>query len=254
MLLHIPHSSTKIPDNVCSTFLLSDDQLRKELLLMTDWFTDVLFDVEGVERLVYPVSRLVCDPERFSDDALESMSFKGMGMIYTKTSEGTMLRNTLSPQERQDLLERFYAPHHAALEAMVQTELNTQGFCLIIDCHSFSSKPLPHEPDQNPDRPDICIGTDPFHTPEWLLRSVEESAVSSGWRVEVNRPFSGTIVSMNAYKKDPRVFSVMLELNRSLYMNEATGERSADFVKCRNDVDAVLRSIKDRKAIMFLGV
>ena len=211
---------------------------------MTDWYTDILFDVEDVKQLVYPVSRLVCDPERFSDDVLESMASKGMGAIYTKTSAGTMLRNKLSPQERQDLLERFYAPHHAALEAMVQEELKIQGFCLIIDCHSFSSVPLPHETDQRIDRPHLCIGTDDFHTPKWLLRSIEESTASSGWIVEINRPFSGTIVSMNAYKKDPRVISVMLELNRSLYMNEASGERSADFSQCRNDVDAVLRSIK----------
>ena len=245
MLLHIPHSSVKIPDDVRSSLLLSDDQLHKELLRMTDRFTDLLFDIDGTKRLVYPVSRLVCDPERFSDDALESMASKGMGAIYTQTSEGSMLRKKLSPQERKQLLERFYAPHHAALEAMVQTELNIQGFCLIIDCHSFSSVPLPHEPDQRIDRPQLCIGTDDFHTPEWLMQSIEESDASAGWTMEINRPFSGTIVPMSVYKKDLRVFSVMLELNRSLYMDESTGERSADFAKCRKSVNAVLRSIKD---------
>ena len=245
MLLHIPHSSIKIPSNVRSIFQLSDDQLRKELLRMTDWFTDVLFDVEGVERLVYPVSRLVCDPERFSDDVLESMASKGMGAIYTKTSEGSMLRKKVSPQERQDLLQRFYAPHHAALEAAVQAEIKAEGFCLIIDCHSFSSVPLPHEPDQRMDRPQLCIGTDDFHTPKWLMRTVEDSATSAGWTMEINHPFSGTIVPMSVYKKDARLFSVMLELNRSLYMDEATGKRSADFATCRKNVNAVLRSIKD---------
>jgi len=54
MLLHIPHSSIDIPDDVRTTLLLSDDQLSKELLRMTDWFTDLLFDVDGAKRLVYP--------------------------------------------------------------------------------------------------------------------------------------------------------------------------------------------------------
>jgi hypothetical protein len=37
--------------------------------------------------------------------------------------------------------------------------------CLIIDVHSFSSVPLPHEPDQTPRRPEVCIGFDRFHSP-----------------------------------------------------------------------------------------
>ena len=41
---------------------------------MTDWYTDELFDFGFGDRLVYPVSRLVCDPERFRDDEREEMA------------------------------------------------------------------------------------------------------------------------------------------------------------------------------------
>jgi len=243
MILHIPHSSIGIPDDVRSTFKVSDNQLQSELLKMTDWFTDELFEADDTRRLVYPVSRLVCDPERFAVDSDEPMASKGMGAIYTKTSEDSTLRPQLSAEERQHLLERFYVPHHAALEALVQAELKEQGFCLIIDCHSFSSVPLPHEPDQNPDRPQLCIGTDNFHTPKWLIQSLKQSAMNLDWTVEINRPFSGTIVPMSAYTKITRVFSVMLELNRSLYMDEKTGKRSATFINCRSSVSTILRTL-----------
>ena len=45
--------------------------------------------------------------------------------------------------------------------------------CLIIDGHSFPALPLPYELNQRAFRPDFCIGTDDFHTPEELVATVE---------------------------------------------------------------------------------
>jgi hypothetical protein len=61
MILHIPHSSTIIPEDIRKTFLLSDHELGLELLWMTAAFTDDLFsyDIAAAKRIIYPVSRLV---------------------------------------------------------------------------------------------------------------------------------------------------------------------------------------------------
>lgn len=40
MILLIPHSSTRIPDDIRKNILLSDHELELELLRMTDAFTD----------------------------------------------------------------------------------------------------------------------------------------------------------------------------------------------------------------------
>lgn len=50
---------------------------------MTDAFTDDLFhfDIPGMQEIIYPVSRLVVDSERFINDEEEPMSEKGMGVI-----------------------------------------------------------------------------------------------------------------------------------------------------------------------------
>jgi len=42
---------------------------------------------------------------------------------------------------------------------------------LIIDCHSFPKSPLPYELNQEKSRPEICIGTDNFHTSKKLKNS-----------------------------------------------------------------------------------
>ena len=70
-IFHIPHASTFIPDRYLSGFLPG---LEENLLRMTDWYTDELFDFGFGDRLVYPVSRLVCDPERFRVDEREEMA------------------------------------------------------------------------------------------------------------------------------------------------------------------------------------
>ena len=109
LIVHVPHASVAIPADVVGAFLLTPDRLEHELLVMTDRYTDELFalpaDVATTVR--FPVSRLVVDPERFMDDGLESMSAKGMGVIYERTANGKRLRAAPSPAERGRLLARF---------------------------------------------------------------------------------------------------------------------------------------------------
>src|SRR5512135_1972411 len=91
LLVHVPHASTEIPDDVRADLVLTGDELDAELAAMTDWHTDRLA-VEAIERsgvaatiVRNPVSRLVVDPERFPDER-EVMGRRGMGAVYTSTS------------------------------------------------------------------------------------------------------------------------------------------------------------------------
>jgi N-formylglutamate deformylase len=166
-VIHLPHAATRVPLEVRDQFVLTDEQLGDEIRLMTDHLTDELFAVPEAMALAvrFPVSRLVVDPERFESDEQEPMAARGMGVLYERTCRQTLLRRPLTPPERQALLDRWYRPHHAALTAAVATVLQSRDSCLIIDAHSFPAAPLPYETDQDLDRPDICIGSDDFHTP-----------------------------------------------------------------------------------------
>jgi N-formylglutamate deformylase len=145
VVLHIPHSSRRVPAEDRRALRLDDDALSNELLRMTDAYTDELFPLTPVEagRVVFPVSRLICDVERFPSDEDEPMAARGMGVIYTRTSMGEVLRATPNAAERQSLLDRWYWPHHLKLERMVNDVAARSGGCLIVDCHSFPSVALP---------------------------------------------------------------------------------------------------------------
>ena len=230
-VLHIPHSASFIPVEEREYILLSEKELAVELLRMTDWFTDELFISNSKENEVvcYPVSRLVLDPERFEDDSLEIMASRGMGIIYTKTSEGRTLRNVPDLNMRKKKIEQYYYPHHSQLLRRVESILSKNGKALVIDCHSFPSSPLPYELDQCKDRPDICVGTDPFHTPVWLTEFLKTSLIKRGFSVGINCPFSGALVPSKHFEKDASVAGIMIEINRGLYMNENTGNRLSNF-------------------------
>ena len=117
MILHLPHASTLIPKNLRQDFLLSDQELREELNRITDHATDTIFRgaFPKANAIVFPVSRLVVDPERFSDDSQEPMSQVGMAVTYTRGSLRQPLREQPSQAKRQELLERYYIPHHQKL-------------------------------------------------------------------------------------------------------------------------------------------
>jgi N-formylglutamate deformylase len=244
-VIHVPHAATIIPPDVREQFVLTDDEIANEVRLMTDHFTDELFVVPVAMAVTirFPVSRLVVDPERFEADEREPMVLRGMGVLYTRTCRQTPLRRPLTAPERDALLERWYRPHHAALTATVATALQARGDCLIIDAHSFPSFPLPYEVDQNPDRPDICIGADGFHTPADLTSLAVTLCREVGWTVAVNRPFAGALVPMTHFGKDARVRAVMIEVNRRLYLDEQKGARGANFDRCRAILSGVLRQL-----------
>jgi N-formylglutamate amidohydrolase len=259
LVLHIPHASDAVPEDVRSQLLLADGDLRRELLAMTDHGTDELFSLppEDAVSVSSSVSRLVVDPERLLDPEREPMEKVGMGAVYTKTSGGARLReDDVAARERDSLLARFYHPHHARLAEATAAALAAHGRCLIVDCHSFPSEPLPYELEVADDRdavlrrPAVCIGVDQVHTPHWLRRRawIRMFEMIDQWpdevarRVAFDRPFAGTMVP-SPFRGDTRIHSIMIELRRDLYMDEETGERLADFAGCAAAVQAALRDL-----------
>lgn len=244
LILHIPHASTFIPAEWRGKILLDDAALEREIIAMTDMHTDELYDVPGADRAVMPVSRLLVDAERFPDDALESMAKIGMGAVYTRTSDLKPLREAPGEEERMRLLDAYYFPHHRKLNALAARHLAARGFCLVVDCHSFPSRALPYEGrPAGEKRAPICIGTDAFHTPEWAAEALMDAFRSRGHEVARDTPFAGALTPGDYYGRDRNVLSVMIEVRRDLYMDEATGGKNARFGDIKRDIRAAIGAL-----------
>lgn len=243
-VLHIPHSGKHIPDDVREHILLNDDQLSHELIAMTDAFTDDLFSMGvslGGTAMVNNLSRLVIDPERYSRDEDEVMASRGMGMVYRRTSDMQFLRNpdTYS-KERQRIINRYLRSYNDAITRLVAYQITKFGRCLILDCHSFPSKPLKYELDQEIDRPEICFGTDDFLTPPEIVDSLVSLCCLHGLSYKLNKPYAGTYVPMLYSGGDKRISSVMIEVRRDLYMDELTGDRKTSFPDIKLIIDKMI--------------
>ena len=212
---------------------LDDADLSNELLRMTDAYTNELFPPTPVEagRVVFPLSRLICDVERFSSDEDEPMAIRGDGRHLYPHLMGQLLRAQPDPVSRKSILDRWYWPHHSKLERMVNGVVARLGACLIVDCHSFPSVALPYELDQIGQRADFCIGTDPFHSPSSVRDAIVEAIREAGYSVTIDAPFAGALVPLASYLTDRRIWSVMIEVNRRLYMDEHSKEAGQRYAR-----------------------
>lgn len=253
IVIHIPHSSDNIPEEVMNQFILSASELDYEILRMTDHYTNELFDLLCATRLVYPFSRLVADPERFREDSLEPMSARGMGAVYVKTADGSNLRSLSAESKRESNLQNYYDSHHREFTSHVNSALSQHGSCLIIDAHSFPSSPLPCDMNQDPNRPSICIGTDSFHTSSEYAEQAVEIFRRAGWITKQNDPYMGAIVPNTFYKKTSAVSSIMVEVNKKLYMDETTGAKLASFSQFRDRLQQCLLELCETYERMYPG-
>ena len=212
--MHVPHSSREIPEIVRNEILLDDAALNAELDEMTDSDTDQLalqgMDLAGVTPWIFinRLSRLVIDPERFPDDR-EIMNSIGMGAVYSKTSSGVALR-TENPERDRQLLNEYFHPYAATFTELVESRLTEIRGITIIDVHSYRINEHQNGVNKGQRRPPICLGTDPFHTPQWLI-DVAISSFTPAGQVVLNEPYAGTYVPMEFYEKVHEVKSVMME-------------------------------------------
>lgn len=233
LLLHIPHASTHIPESEMADYRIPPAVLRREILRLTDWYADELYATGAAPGQVLraEVSRLLVDVERFTDDEQELAAKVGMGATYVRTSYGEVLR-VLTPERRARLLDLYHRPHHHLLHELAAERLAASGHCLILDAHTYPRHPLPTQPGAGY-APEIGIGTEGAHTPPALRDFVMTFFSRRGLEVGLDTPFRGAMVPGAFHGRDARVRSVMVEVRRDLYMDEASGERNAGFTRMR---------------------
>ncbi|MCX6152588.1 MAG: N-formylglutamate amidohydrolase [Candidatus Kapabacteria bacterium] len=216
VILHIPHSSVKIQNSI--GFTKDKRIIQDEILKLTDWNTNEIFSIPEITTIKAEFSRIFCDVERFYPDEDEEMSKFGRGFFYTKTDNGLHLREDIDGIKGY-VYENYYLPHHSKLTQAVDKKLLEEGTAYIIDCHSFSDKPFNTDIDKRTPRPDICIGIDEFHTPDFLKEHFKSIFKNNGLTVAINSPYSGTMIPTKFYKNEENVIGIMIEVNKRLYMN-----------------------------------
>lgn len=245
-----PHSGTTYPKSLLARTRLDRLTLRRS----EDTFVDALFD--GVPALGAPLIRARF-PRVFLDlnrDAAEidTTMFdapvpvptvrdsprvaSGLGVIARIVGEGQdIYASRLPAAEAEDRIRRFYAPYHGSLAAALAARVDGFGAAVLVDCHSMPSGAVRPEAGDN-GRVDIVLG-DRYGTSCSGMLSEEFARLlrNEGLTVGRNRPYAGGYIT-ERYGHPPSVHAIQIEINRGLYMNEATFERHQGF-------DALRRSL-----------
>ena len=245
-LIHLPHSGTDIPAQFFDDYLLPSDELTHNVYQYCDLYTDELFDdlfnIFGGVKSSY--SRLFFDPERFGDDEAEEMHKKHrLGWFY---ENAILEKKPLRKRDKKAAVRSYFDAHHDELNKKTEEKLSLHGKCTVIDCHSFSNERYWfHDPHLV--LPDICIGFEEDHVDQELVEIIKEEFAE--YNISINTPYAGSLVPTDYWGKDFRVKSVMIEINKRLYLEADNTTKSASFHTIKGKLNNILRKLASLKAL-----
>ncbi|MGE0698464.1 MAG: N-formylglutamate amidohydrolase, partial [Hyphomicrobiaceae bacterium] len=163
----------------------------------------------------------------------------GLGTIARIVADSEEIyRGRLPVGVAHERIERLYKPFHSALAGLLDDTRRRFGVAILVDCHSMPSQSIGQPTNA---RPDFVLG-DRFGTScdGKLTRFVKELLGSTGHEVHVNRPYAGGFITEH-YGRPARSFhALQIEINRALYVDEASFERNAGFEPLRQLLTRVL--------------
>jgi N-formylglutamate amidohydrolase len=244
-----PHSGTAYPPDFVAASRLDPVTLRRS----EDSYVDELFAAapdHGAPLLRALFPRAFVDPNREAleldpgmfEDALPAAAMTatprvvaGLGSIARVVATGEEIyARKLSFSEARERLENYYRPYHRALEELVLATRRRFGHCLLVDCHSMPSVGGPMERDAGDQRVDVVLGDCHGRSCAPLLTShVEALLARRGLRVARNAPYAGGYVTQYYGRPVEGLHALQIEINRGLYMDETSFERSAGFEAMR---------------------
>lgn len=236
ILFHIPHSSLKIPKQYWNICIQDENYIKITNKFLSDYLTDKLIP-DKCHKLIFKYSRLFCDVEKYKDDTKENMAKKGMGVIYTNDCDNIITKP--NSKYKTKILKSYYDKHHNKLNKTVTNIINKHKKCIIIDIHSFSDE-MVKKLFNIQNNPDICIGIDDNYYNLELTNLTIKHFKEYGYSIEINKPYSGTIIP-NKYlnKTKTKLSSIMLEINKRTYLNNKT-----DFYKLKNCIEVYYKKIQ----------
>ncbi len=251
-----PHSGMEWPPD------FAPDASRESILTTWDAFVDELWagaPEAGAVLLSARFPRAYVDVNRAADDIdaelldapwpgpLRATDYtrRGMGLIRRLALPGQpMYRQRLSPIAVQARLDHYYHPYRDALRALIDARHAAFGTVVHLNGHSMKSRGNAMNLDHGATRPDVVVSDRQGSTADPAL-----TAWAAGWfgdhglSATVNSPYQGGDLVAHFGEPARGRHSLQIELNRALYMNEATFEPTAGLVPVQATLTAFVEAL-----------
>ena len=186
------------------------------------------------------------DPELLADAwpapvAPSRKTEQGIGLVWRIARGGSpMYDRKLTADEVQRRIDRWYLPYHAALAAEIDALHRAFGAVWHVNCHSMPAIGDANADDPGRERADFVLGDRDGTTcaPEFTAL-VAEAIAGLGYSVAINDPYKGVELVKKHGRPTVGRHSLQIEMNRRLYMDEATLEPNAHYA----DLEAALERL-----------
>ena len=244
-----PHSGSHYPDRFLAMIRLDRNAIRRS----EDCYVDELFGsavalgapmlAANFPRAYLDVNRepWELDPRMFVEPVPPYANIRsarvagGLGTVPKLVGEGLdIYAGRLPLTEAVARIEAVYKPYHDALKRLLTRTHQRFGYGVLIDCHSM---PASIRIGDSGMRPDFIIG-DRFGAsaaPALTERAIR-LLTSMGYTVAHNKPYAGGFITEHYGRPARDLHALQIEVNRGLYMNERTLQRSAGFDALADDL------------------
>ena len=257
MVLSSPHSGRCFPPEFLANSRLSEAELRSSEDCYVEEIIRGASDA-GIPMIAMNIPRTFVDVNRDKIEIDETMYFDrpqsdpqggprrcrvGLGVIHRIVSQNKNIYDGLiSYREAMERIEHVYEPYHKRLKQLVDKCAKKFGFCLLVDCHSMPSKICTIMDEKEPVEFCICNLFDESCPPE-VSAFLAHELTTKNYRCEFNRPYAGAYITFNYCQPRKNIYTLQLEINRSLYMDENVYQKNDKFQKLSNDVSDALQQL-----------
>ncbi len=254
-----PHSGTVRPADF-DTIVPSEMLRRSEDMFVDELFADV--PVVGGVLIAAQFPRAYIDPNRGLKDLDQRLldapwpeplrpgdkSRMGHGLVWRVCPPDLpMYDRRLSPNEVVRRIEGYWRPYHRCMSHTMDRLHQNFGSVWHVNCHSMPASAPAQAGAVNGSRfVDFVLGDrDGTTCDRAFTRMVADALRGFGYRVTINDPYKGVELVRAFGAPDAGRHSLQIEINRALYMNEATFERNAGFADLRANMASLAAAICD---------
>lgn len=253
-----PHSGRDYPDDMRTSTVLGEHALRSS----EDAHVDRLVaDAPqfGATLLLARTPRSYVDLNRAADELDPALVegvrrvvhnprvTSGLGVIPRVVANGRAIyAGKISLAEARRRLDLHWHPYHEALREILTESRNSFGKAVLLDWHSMPHEAIDGLSGRFRSVPDVVLG-DRFGAAAdpGIVERVEAAFAAEGLHVARNAPFAGAFISQRYGRPAQAIHVVQIEIDRSLYMDEATLEPKPEFGQIRAMISRVMAQLVD---------
>lgn len=176
----------------------------------------------------------------------ERCSRLGNGLVYSRTTTlAPIYARRLGVGEVRRRIDHYWRPYRDALRTLLDSSRARHGRVWHLNLHSMPSNAY-ERLGLSGDGPlaDVVLGDLRGRScSPAFVRCVAEAFGSLGYSVAINDPYVGQDLLREHGRPEQGCESLQIELNRRLYLDEATRECSGRFERTRQDLDRVLDTV-----------